>query len=97
MHEDLRGTFPETGSERRAKKRESRNRAREQVLHLVEEQQRARLPREQALEKPHLAESVVAHRLAAVLVRLTHGVERCAQPLGQRLAELGLAGARRTV
>ena len=71
--------------------------ARQQVLHLVEEEERAAVLCEKALGEPELLQPLAPARLIAVVVRLADAVEGHAEPLGEHLAELGLARPRRTV
>ena len=52
-----------------------------------------RLPGEESLGEPKLLEPLAPNGLVSVIVRLAHAEERHAEPLGQHLAELGLAGA----
>ena len=70
---------------------------REQVLHLVEEEQGPAVAGEQAVGEPQLLEPLAASRLVAFFVRLADAEGTHSELLGQRLAELGLAGARRSV
>jgi hypothetical protein len=65
----------------------------EQVLGLVEQQERGRAAGEQALGEAKLREPLGPARLVPVLRRLADRVEWGADRGGQRLAELGLAGA----
>ena len=71
--------------------------ARQQVLHLVEEEERAAVPRQQALGEPELLQPLAAAGLVAIVVRFADAVEGHAEPFGQHLAELGLARPRRAV
>ena len=76
---------------------EMRKGVREQILHLVEEEHRSVVACEQALGEPKLLDPLAPSRLVPILIRLTNAEERHAEPFGQHLAELGLAGSRRSV
>ncbi len=69
----------------------------EQVFHLVEEEERTPVPGNQALRQPEFLEPLLARRLVSVIVGFADAVEGHAEPCGERLAELRLAGAGRTV
>ncbi len=69
----------------------------DQILHLVEQQRRAAALREHAVRELERVDAVPASGLIAILIGLTHAVERHIGRRGERARELGLAGPRRTV
>ena len=69
----------------------------QKVLHLVEENQSAPVPREQALGQAKLLQPLATRRFAAVLVRFPYAEERDTEAFGHRLAEFGLPGSGRPV
>ena len=97
VHEHFRAAVPGVRRERQAEWLKVRPGAGEQVVHFVEEQQRAAVTAEQALREAKLLEPLAAQGLTALLVRLADAVEGHAKVLGQHFAQLGLAGARRPV
>ena len=93
----FRVALPAAGVERAPEESEIRKGVAEQVLHLVKEQNGPPASGEESLGEPKLLEPLAACRLVSVIVGLAHAEERHAEPLGQHLAELGLAGARGAV
>ena len=101
VHEHLRlAAGPEStrsGREQPPEEPQTRVGVRKQILHFIEEEERAAAPGDQALGEPELLQPLVAGGLGAVFVRLPDAVDVHPEPSGQHLAELGLAGPRGTV
>ena len=97
MHVHLGARVAEGHARVRTEEPPRGERIREKVLHLVEEEERPAVPGEQALGEPELLEAFAAHRLIALVVEFAHAVEGRVEPLGEDLAELGLARPGRAV